>query len=145
MNASRQTIVIKQTKLFFIQYGYHWAWGCGLMFVGLFVGGGEGNLQVFELSQFSWAIPFHDSARRRTICFRLCVLSPRAFGFPIDWSAFWFRQFWLCSKWERRSREMKTTTNYIDDDQKHKTQLVQDTHTTTCKTIKYWTKEATRS
>lgn len=32
---------------------------------------------------------------------------------------------------------MKTTINYIDDDQKHKTQLVQDTHTTTCKTIKY--------
>lgn len=24
---------------------------------------------------------------------------------------------------------MKTTTNYIDDDQKHKTQLVQDTYT----------------
>lgn len=33
---------------------------------------------------------------------------------------------------------MKTTTNYIDDDQKHKTQLVQDTHTTTCKRIKYF-------
>lgn len=45
MNASRQTI--KQTKLFFIQYGYHWAWGCGLMFVGLFVGAGEGETYKF--------------------------------------------------------------------------------------------------
>lgn len=73
---------------------------------------GEQHVRVFELFQFFFAIPFRVSARRRTICSHKCALSPRSFDIPIDRSAIWFRQFWLCSKWED-IREMKNQ-NYMN-------------------------------